>query len=540
MLVVASQIRSSVQKPCYETTAPPDLEPIEIIELRLPPAAPSSNIRSYSLDVNPLGSGCNLRSGGLVQLGSFLPDSKHVIALVNFTGVPAAPDPASIYDGDQVIIIKADGEIFSNGSPWKCLTCGIPEDNAQGRTDALDYSQSFRDGKRLLVGTNILDCGILDLASDECIPERTYMYPLHWNTAVDRSGDGGTIRELRLHPDSMHIGFNSFTVVGGRLGQYAYMDRIVFNPSPATGLLLSPRYDIVNVTTLFNDATEYLPILIEGGDLVGYPRESSNIDVFAVDLATGVVRRLTSHPGYCDPIDISADGEWIAIMDTRDSNRQEFIAGMRGIPPLTDLINGVGDDSAGSFNDPLRNALADPRFSLDVTRVAYWQTLVQSPACGGENPLSCPNYTEPGGRTERAMLARFTSRQPKVVQPAAPMVETVPWDGLPSGSAKAVFIETPDGSALSSVAVKYNKFSDDGLTILNGFENVRSRNPSIMLNQVDWYSDLVQTGETHSKKNTSEDGFHLTIDELLNNFEANGTLTTTINGTEYTQPANGT
>ncbi|KAI3321897.1 hypothetical protein HD806DRAFT_502244 [Xylariaceae sp. AK1471] len=603
---------------------PPEPEPIEITELPLPPVAPSTTEGSCTLDVNPLGNGCILRTGGLVQLGSFLPDGNHVIARVNFTGAPASPDPASIYSGDQIIIIKADGETFSNGSPWKCLTCGVPEDHARGRKDTLDYPQSFRDGKRLLVGANILDCGDFDLASDGCNPERTYIYPLRWNTAVDGSGEGGSIRELRLHPDNIHIGFNSFAVAGGAiLTQYAYVGRLVFNPSPVTGLPLSPRYDITNVTTLFNDAPEYQPILVEGDKIrinpkgisvgefrgfsgtgkeatyIGYPKESSNIDVFAVDLATGAVRRLTSHPEYCDPIDISADDEWIAIMDTRSSNRQEFVAGMRHIPPLTDLvtttatsstrnngarrffqpylldrygdrgdyygqqINGAGDGSPGSFNDPLWNGMADPRFSLDVTRVAYWQALVVSPSCGGANPLPCPNSTEPGGRTERAMVARFTERQPKAVQPVAPMTEYIPWgtpyepgltlaprlvslggvytlDGLTSGSAEVVITETSNGTALSSVAVTYKNFSDDGLTFLNGFENVTSRNPSITLNHVDWYSNLVQTGETHATKKTSCNGFHLTIDVLLNIFEANGTLTTTINGTEYKQPANGT
>lgn len=602
---------------------PPEPEPIEITELPLPPVAPTLEEGSCTPDINPLRSGCILQTGGLVQLGSFLPDNNHVIARVNFTGAPPSPDPASIYTGDQFIIIKADNATFSDGSPWKCLTCGVPENNTRGHTDELGYPQSFRGGKKLLLGSNILECGGFDIGSDECTPERTYLYPIRWNTAVDGSGEGGILRELRLHPDDIHIGFNSFTFDGKQLGQTAYVGRLVFNPSPTTGLPLSPRYEITNITALFSDSPQYAPILVEGDKIrlnpdqitvgefrgfsgsgkeatyVGYPKESSNIDVFAVDLATGATRRLTSHPEYCDPIDISADDEWIAIMDTRGSGRQMFIAGMRNIPPLIDLvattvtastrnngprrffqpylldrygdrgdyygqqINGAGDGSAGSFNDPLWNGLADPRFSLDVTRVAYWQSLVVSPACGGVNPLPCPNSTELGGRTERALIARFTERRPKAVQPVDYMVEKIPWgtpyepgltlpsltlptdgvytlDGLASGSAEVVLTGAADGTSLLSVAVTYTNFSDDGLTFLNGFENVTSQNPSITLNVVDWYSDLIQSGETQATKKTSVDGFHLTIDVMLNNFDANGTLTTTINGTEYKQPANGT
>ncbi|KAJ2974294.1 hypothetical protein NUW58_g8701 [Xylaria curta] len=112
--------------------------------------------------------------------------------------------------------------------------------------------------------------------------------------------------------------------------------------------------------------------------------------------------------------------------------------------------------------------------------------------------------------------------------------------GLKSGSAEVVLTETANGITLQSVAVTYKNFSDDGLTFLNGYENVTSRNPTVTLNMVDWYSDLVQTGETQATKKTSENGFHLAIDVLLNNFDANGTLTTTINGIQYDQPANGT
>lgn len=39
---------------------------------------------------------------------------------------------------------------------------------------------------------------------------------------------------------------------------------------------------------------------------------------------------------------------------------------------------------------------------------------------------------------------------------------------------------------------------------------------------------------------TSPDGFHLAIDIITNIFNANATLTTTINGISYYQPANGT
>ncbi|KAI2785536.1 hypothetical protein F4815DRAFT_490609 [Daldinia loculata] len=589
--IIISVVNSEADVPL-----PPEPEPIDVIELPLPPVSDSTKGSCTSE------SGCILRHGGLIQSGSFLPDGNHVIARVNYTG---APDSGSIYAGDQIILIKSDGTTFPNGSPFKCVTCGIPQDNAVGRANDLDYPQAFRDGKRILAGTNIIDCGEFDLSSDQCVPESTFIYPIRWNTAVDGSGEGGILRELRLHPDNIHIGFNSFASTAGKLGQYGYVGRLEFNPSPTTGLPMAPRYDLANVNVLVSDGIRNQPLLFDGNRIrvntdaitvgefrgfsgsgreatyIGSPRESSNIDVFAVDLTSGAVRRLTSHPEYCDPIDISADDEWIAIMDTRGSDRQMFMAGMRNIPPITDLvsataasstrnngerrffqpylldkygdrgdyygqrINGAGDGSPGSIDDPLWNGRADPRFSPDTTRLVYWEALVVAPACGGNNPLPCPNSTEPGGRTERVMVAHFTSRQPVPLAHVEPLNDTIPWatpyepgyvppvmyimDGAVAGSAHITIVADTNLTIVKSVAVKYDNFSDDGLTFLDGTENVTTRNPTITLNLVDWYSDLVQTGQTNATKVTSPDGFHLSIDAFTNIFDANGTLSTTIN-----------
>src|SRR5947199_1617207 len=131
-------------------------------------------------------------------------------------------------------------------------------------------------------------------------------------------------------------------------------------------------------------------------------------------------------------MDSSPDGKWFVIEDTRGSDRQMFLAGMRGLPPLTDLVtvsavssvrnNGdrrffqpflldrygdrgnyygqqlnAGNGKPGSPSDPNWNAMADPRWSPDGGSVVYWQAQVTSPACGGSNPLPCPPTTEADG-----------------------------------------------------------------------------------------------------------------------------------------------
>lgn len=197
-------------------------------------------------------------------------------------------------------------------------------------------------------------------------------------------------------------------------------------------------------------------------DYLGSPAESCNIDIFGVNIMSSKVVRITSDPEYVDPIDTSSDGNWIAIMDSTTTNRMMFLAGMRGVPPLVDQlinsavasirnngvrrffqpwiidsysdryyddgryyqgqqVNAAGDGSPGSVNDPYWNGGADPRWSLDGTRIVYFQTLTVAPDCGGVNPLPCQNSTAPGGRTVRMMLATLTSRKPlkwKTVPPS--------------------------------------------------------------------------------------------------------------------------
>lgn len=194
------------------TPCPPEPEPIEVIELPIPPVTLNEAGGGCTPEVNPHLTGCIGRASSGLLSGSFLPDGKHVTASLTHAGAPLAPNPASDYTGLQLIIVKVDGTLFPNGDPWKCITCGVPANQQvsfNGSKTDFQYPQASTDGKRVLAGPWIIDCVSEQLASAECTPDKVHIYPLRWNTSPDGSGPGGSIRELRKHPDDVHISFNA-------------------------------------------------------------------------------------------------------------------------------------------------------------------------------------------------------------------------------------------------------------------------------------------------------------------------------------------
>ncbi len=610
-------------RPAHHAHHPaPTPEPIKVSELPLPPTAPSSSVGSCSNAVNPHATGCIDSGPAALFSGGFLPDGHEISATITYAGAPASPLPASVYSGSQLSMVKTDGKTFSNGDAWKCVTCGVPAANAQGINGDTSYPQPFRDGKRVLWGTNIVDCAPFLLTSDACTPARVHIYPIFWQTKTDPSAGSGNLRELRLHPDQVHLGFNHI-VLGPVLGEWGYFGRLVFDASPTIGTPLVPRYDITAVTTLYNarasqqpwridpkhptrilfnplspDVGEFRGFTKDGKEAlyIGNPAESDNIDLFATNLRTGRTRRVTSNPEYTDPEDVSPNSKWVVVLDTRGSGRMLFLSAMRGIPPFNDMVtaaavssvrnNGqrrffqpylidrygdrgayqgqqlnAGNKAPGSVSDPNWNAMADPRWSPDGTSVAYWQALVTSPSCGGANPLPCPVSTEPGGRRVRLMIAHLTSRKPSTTAPVRPVSDKVPWGtpftpaapsptraflpagtytliGKKCGSAVATITLNAAKNGIGSVAVTYKNFSDDGRHIINGTESVSGS--GVLTQHIVWHSDLHLSGVQTGTKLTSANGFDLLINLENPEFQATGTLTTTIGNTVYRQPANNT
>ena len=153
------------------------------------------------------------------------------------------------------MLLKADGTNFPSGGPWKYLSCGIPPENALSPNQLTNYPHIFRSGEKALWGSNILQCGGAQLT--DCVPDEAYVYPIRWNT----EDSGGELRELKMHPDDVHLAWSSFTDAGS---QHAYFGRLELNTHPEAGE--APRYDLVNVQVLL-DPSRMNPIFVDGNEL---------------------------------------------------------------------------------------------------------------------------------------------------------------------------------------------------------------------------------------------------------------------------------
>jgi hypothetical protein len=95
------------------------------------------------------------------------------------------------------------------------------------------YPPAFPTGNHVLVGSHIYDCGGLSLTDEACTPDRA-VHPIHWQTGSDADAPSRPLRELRIHPDGVHIGFNGMFVRDGSVSQLGYVARLRFNAAKAS------------------------------------------------------------------------------------------------------------------------------------------------------------------------------------------------------------------------------------------------------------------------------------------------------------------
>ena len=124
--------------------------------------------------------------------------------------------------------------------------------------------------------------------------------------------------------------------------------------------------------------------------------------------------------------------------------------------------------------------------------------------------------------------------------PATPPIPsgTYTVKGDVSGSATVVIADNSTNTAIQTMAITYHNFVQrGGWNVINGTEDVDASTAGFLT----WNESVTAIGlQGVGKQVTSPGGFTVSTNLLnSNNFQATGTMTTTLNGHTYTPPADG-
>jgi hypothetical protein len=443
---------------------------------------------------------------------------------------------------------------------------------------------------------------LLTLSDPECTPATTHIYPIYWGNsplgASDQTTPFGNGREWRLSPDGVHLVWDSLFLTGAGFTEDEFegalswdsanqrydLTDVYFLPQPSPWVVHGDQL-VFEPQAMIGEARGWTS---DGRSILGIQAyEDNSVDGWATNLTTGQSRPVTDHAEYTDPMQMSPNGLWMINDEAKGNGRMDWISGLEGISPITSNLLSLGVISQMRNNgnrrffepwltstiapsteqvnaavaDPNWNAAADPVWLANSAAVVW----VENFACGANPaPHQCAGSSEPGGRNSRLMIARFALPPSPAIPPtpisnSAPSSWAIPYTAgqtLPStppipsgtytiqgnvtGDATVVIADNSTNTAIQSIQVTYNNYVQArGLNIVNGTESVDTNSPGFMT----WNDNVTVFGlQGIGQLVTSPGGFSVNINDLnySNNFQAAGTMTTTLNGITYTQPANGT
>lgn len=394
-----------------------------------------------------------------------------------------------------------------DGTNVECITCGVSTDitGGLGRVDPFDDGS----GRLMIqVRTSPNSYVVYEETAEgkQLVPVIT---PPSGARAIDPQ------REMRISPDGTHVLFSQIQMTSTGL----------ITAVPVVGRLerTEAGYEIADARVIYpvGEGKQWTPdgkgVIILGGRY-----EAGNVDDIVVDLETGEVTRLTGNLDYDEDIDMSPNGQWIAVGSTRGYDaltpmsrivRPAFLPAdiqgavyekYRGTGDSTNITNqewivAIEDDLKGENGIPVfvdgdgYTARSMASWNDTGDAVAFWE------ASGADETdtrlvIANLNYTTSVGPVEGDLRTPDPTWAPELktyVPNTAPLPPTGTYAG--AGGGTAVVTESTDPTTGHIVrTVTYTDYVNAEGMILNGTE---STDTTASQSNIHYVADITVTGE---------------------------------------------
>ncbi|MGA5543128.1 Ig-like domain-containing protein [Mycobacterium sp. NPDC051198] len=397
--------------------------------------------------------------------------------------------------------------ISVDGNDVECITCGVSTEVTAG----LSRVVPFQDGSgRLMiqVTTSPNSYVVYEETADgkQLVPVIT---PPAGTRVLDPQ------REMRISPDGTHVLFSQIQMTPQGL----------ITAVPVVGRLerTDAGYEIADARVVYpvGEGKQWTPdgkgVIILGGRY-----EAGNVDDIVVDLETGEVTRLTGNLDYDEDIDMSPNGQWIAVGSTRGYDaltpmsrivRPAFLPAdiqgavyeaYRGTGDSTNITNqewviAIEDDLKGENGIPVfvdgdgYTARSMASWNNTGDAVAFWEAS-GADATDTRLVIAKVNYTTSVGPVAGDRTTPDPTWAPELktyVPSTAPLPPTGTYAG--AGGGTAVVTEATDATTGHIVrTVTYTDYVNEQGMILNGTE---STDTTASQSSIRYLADITVTGE---------------------------------------------
>lgn len=492
----------------------PAPEPVETTSVPLPPEVTEVQLPWWTVDGSRLVFSARIVGYGDLQIATIAPDGSDFHCLTCALAAPGDPPfmkPFPMADGQRILVRLGNQTPFTN-SPHGVLEC-LP---------------------------SVLDC------------QTATILPIQ----LPALGDASLVqpqREFRVSPDGEHVAFTQVRndPVGGQqfISVVGTLARFADHYDVVDPRVVSPLGELKQFSR--DNQSVYVAAFVTN------PFGAGNSDALQIDLATGaVLGRVTKHPAYDEPVELSPDDQWFLVGSGRTAGLSESFSQLERPSLVSEAIGNVTffyfltqrpallepwlvdrhGERDGYIGQPLKplgtrdgwDGLMIPNWHPDGTRIVWYERNLD------------PSLLAPGDITTRLRIATLTSRSP-VASPVLPQpMPSLAWapalpgyvppaspepasrDGAFAGRADVVFVP---GSP-NHVEITYHGYSDDGRTFLDGTE-VADYVPGLLRSST-YAADVRQHGCKQGFLRASDVGISIT--------SLTGRTTSSVDGNVLTSP----